>query len=83
MGSSRPISAGLEPVLFHHPIGAPEDGRWNREAERNYDSHTKVDTWSQGDFVEKGGWAMVPGSKPYEQVSAVAKACALLLAPSA
>jgi alpha/beta superfamily hydrolase len=42
----------------------------------------KVDAWSQGDFVEKGGWATAPGSKPPEQLSAVAKACASLLAPA-
>ena len=40
----------------------------------------KVDSWSQGDFVEKGGWATVPGSNSPAQVSAVASACALLLA---
>lgn len=40
----------------------------------------KADAWSQGDFVEKGGWATVPGSNSPEQVSAVAKACAVLLA---
>ena len=40
----------------------------------------KIDSWSQGEFVEKGGWAMTPGSKPYDQVSAVAKACAVILA---
>jgi hypothetical protein len=40
----------------------------------------KIDSWSQGEFVEKGGWAMSPGSKPYDQVSAVAKACAVILA---
>ena len=40
----------------------------------------KIDSWSQGDFVEKGGWAMTPGTKPYDQVSAVAKACAVILA---
>ena len=40
----------------------------------------KADSWSQGDFVEKGGWATVPGSGTSEQVSAVAKACAVLLA---
>jgi hypothetical protein len=39
----------------------------------------KVDSWQQGDFVEKGGWAKVPGSNSPEQVSAVARACALLL----
>ena len=42
----------------------------------------KVDSWSQGDFIEKGGWATVPGSKASDQVSAVAKACALLLVPA-
>ena len=40
----------------------------------------KIDSWSQGEFVEKGGWATVTGSKSPDQVSAVAKACALLLA---
>jgi hypothetical protein len=40
----------------------------------------KVDSWSQGAFVEKGGWATVAGSNPPAQVSAVANACALLLA---
>lgn len=39
----------------------------------------KADSWSQGEFVEKGGWAAAPGSSP-EQVTAVAKACAVLLA---
>ena len=40
----------------------------------------KADSWSQGEFVEKGGWATVPGSNSPEQLSAVAKACAALLA---
>ena len=39
----------------------------------------KVEAWSQGDFVEKGGWATVPGTHSSERVSAVAKACAALL----
>ena len=39
----------------------------------------KVDSWLQGAFVEKGGWATVSGSDAPEQVSAVAKACATLL----
>ena len=38
----------------------------------------KVDSWSRGDYIEKGGWATLPGGKP-EQVTAVAKACADLL----
>jgi hypothetical protein len=49
------------------------------DASANLVALKKVDSWSQGDFVEKGGWASVPGSKSPEQVSAVAKACAILL----
>ena len=33
----------------------------------------KVDSWSQGDFVEKGGWATTPGTEKMN--SAVASAC--------
>ncbi len=46
----------------------------------NLDALKKVDSWAQGDFVEKGGWATLAGSSSPEQVSAVAKACASLLA---
>lgn len=37
-------------------------------------------SWMQGEFVQKGGWALTPGSKPYDQLSAVANACAVILA---
>lgn len=39
----------------------------------------KADSWSQGAFIEKGGWATLPGKNSPDQVSAVAKACAGLL----
>lgn len=39
----------------------------------------KVDSWSQGEFVEKGGWATLPGPTAGEQVTQVARACAALL----
>ena len=39
----------------------------------------KTDSWSQGEFVEKGGWATLPGAANAERASAVAKACAALL----
>ena len=48
----------------------------------NLEALKKVDSWSQGEFVEKGGWATLAGSKFPDQVSAVAKACALLLVPA-
>src|SRR5258706_5502001 len=31
------------------------------DAVANLATLRKVETWSQGDFVEKGGWAAVPG----------------------
>ena len=49
------------------------------DAQANLIALKKADSWAQGDFVEKGGWAMVPGANPPEQLSAVAKACASLL----
>jgi hypothetical protein len=50
------------------------------EATANLVALKKADSWSQGDFVEKGGWATVAGSSKPHQISAVAKACAELLA---
>ena len=49
------------------------------DASANLAALKKIDTWSQGDFVEKGGWATVPGTNSSERVSAVARACAALL----
>lgn len=51
------------------------------DASANLVALKKTDTWSQGEFVEKGGWATVPGTNSTERVSAVARACAVLLAP--
>ena len=48
------------------------------EAATNLTALKKIDSWAQGDYVEKGGWAALPGNPP-GQVSAVAKACATLL----
>lgn len=39
----------------------------------------KADSWSQGDFIEKGGWATVADSKATSQLSSVAKACGEIL----
>ena len=37
----------------------------------------KADSWSQGAFIEKGGWATLPGNDSAN--SAVARACAEML----
>jgi hypothetical protein len=50
------------------------------EGQANLVALKKTEAWSQGDFVEKGGWATLAGSREPSRVSAVAKACAELLA---
>ncbi|NRF70192.1 hypothetical protein HLB44_24600 [Aquincola sp. S2] len=50
------------------------------DASANLATLKKTDSWSQGEFVEKGGWAAMPGTGTPERVTAVAKACAVLLA---
>ena len=49
------------------------------DATANLAALKKADSWSQGDFIEKGGWATMPGSNSPDKVTAVAKACAALL----
>lgn len=41
-----------------------------------------ADSWSQGDLIEKGGWATMAGSGSAERVTSVARACAALLTAS-
>ena len=47
------------------------------DAAANLTELKKVSSWQQGSFVEKGGWATLPGSDPAN--SAMAQACASLL----
>jgi len=67
------VVAALAPICVERFKGAP-DMAVNLVALRTADS------WSQGEFVEKGGWATLPGSSAPDQVAAVARACASLLA---
>jgi hypothetical protein len=69
------VVAALAPVCV-------ERFRGSADVAANLAALKKVDSWSQADFIEKGGWAIVPGSKALDQQSAVAKACASLLAPA-
>jgi alpha/beta superfamily hydrolase len=71
--ASSAVVVALAPICvekFQHATDVPT----------NLAALKKTDSWSQGDFVEKGGWATVAGTNPPAQVTAVAKACALLLA---
>ena len=71
--ASEAVVVALAPVCVERFQRAPD-------VATNLDALKKLETWSQGDFTEKGGWAAAPGSNPSDQTSAVAKACARLLA---
>jgi hypothetical protein len=71
--ASAAVVAALAPICVEKLRGSPT-GPANVAALKN------VESWSQGAFIEKGGWATMPGSKSTDQTSAVAKACAELLA---
>jgi hypothetical protein len=47
------------------------------DAANNLTTLKKTDAWQQATFVEKGGWAMMPGSKAVD--SGVPQACAAIL----
>jgi hypothetical protein len=53
--------------------------RRDAAADANLAALKKVDSWSQGEFIEKGGWATVADSKATAQMSSVAKACGEVL----
>lgn len=53
------------------------------DATANRAALKKTESWSQGEFVEKGGWAKMPGADTPERVTAVARACATLISGAA
>lgn len=65
-------------VLALAPVCADKFQR-SQDASANLASLRKVESGAQGDFVEKGGWAAVPGNNSSDRVAAVARACAEIL----
>ena len=68
--ASSAVVAALAPICvdkFEH----------QSDAAANLVELKKVNSWQQGSFVEKGGWATFPGSTTPD--SAVARACAEML----
>jgi hypothetical protein len=47
------------------------------DAASNLIEFNKVSSWQQSSFIEKGGWATMPGGEPAN--AAVAQACATML----
>lgn len=70
--SNAAVVAALAPVCAERFQAA--SGAANNLAELK-----KADSWSRSDFVEKGGWATLPGKGATDQVNAIARACAEIL----
>jgi len=70
--ASTAVATALAPICV-------EKFQRSADATANLAALRKTDSWAQGDYVEKGGWATVPGTNAPEQLSAVARACATLL----
>jgi hypothetical protein len=58
------------------PICADQFQR-SADAANNLRTLKKTSTWEQAAYVEKGGWAVMPGSKAVD--SGVPQACAVIL----
>jgi hypothetical protein len=66
------VTAALTPVCI-------EKFKESADAAKNFEQLAKIEYyWEKGTFVEKGGWATMPGAK--EPNRAVAQACAEALA---
>jgi hypothetical protein len=68
--ASSAVVAAIAPICvdqFQH----------SADAATNLTALKKTDTWQQAAYVEKGGWAVMPGSKAAD--SGVPQACAALL----
>jgi hypothetical protein len=69
-GVSTALVSALSPICvdkFQH----------SSDAAANLLEFKKVSSWQQGSFIEKGGWATMPGGEPAN--TAVAQACATML----
>jgi hypothetical protein len=70
----KEVSTAL--VLALSPICVDKFQR-SADAAENLLEFKKVSSWQQGSFIEKGGWATMPGGEPVN--TAVAQACATML----
>lgn len=69
---TQAVVAALAPVCV-------DRFRRGTDAAANLAALRKVDAGIQGEFVEEGGWAAVPGNNAFGRVAAVARSCADLL----
>jgi hypothetical protein len=73
----KEVSAAL--VLALSPI-CVDKFQHSADAAANLLELKKVSSWQQSSFIEKGGWATMPGGEPANAANAaVAQACATML----
>jgi hypothetical protein len=72
--AQKDVSTALVSVLS--PI-CVDKFQHSADAASNLIEVKKVSSWQQGSFIEKGGWATMPGGEPAN--AAVAQACATML----
>jgi hypothetical protein len=68
--ANRAVVAAIAPICV-------DQFQRSADAGNNLTALKKTSTWEQATFVEKGGWAVMPGSKAVD--SGVPQACAALL----
>ena len=76
LGSMAKTLADSAVVAAMAPICVDQFQR-SADAAVNLTALKKTDSWQQAAYVEKGGWAVMPGSKAAD--SGVPQACAALL----
>jgi hypothetical protein len=68
--AERAVITALAPICV-------DNFRKQANADASLAELSRVNSWQQGAFIEKGGWATMPGSNSPD--SAVARACAEIL----
>jgi hypothetical protein len=66
--ADKAVASALAPVCIAQFTKAPN-------APATLKTFKALNTWEQGDYVGKGGWAMMPGSTAKEPNSQVVSAC--------
>ena len=76
---TRAVDRAEAAVVAARTLICVDNFRHSPDAETNLASLAKIDSYNRYTFIEKGGWATMPGSK--EPDSAVARGCAEVLVP--
>ena len=76
---TRAVERAESAVVAARTLICVDNFRRSPDAAANLASLTKIDDYARHTFIEKGGWATMPGSKEPDQ--AVARACAEVLVP--